>query len=92
MVLEIYSIKDELAGTFGNLMVVNEKVAQRTFRWITEETEKPDCDDKRIYKLGMYDTETGQIMPQQPELIYNMEQEKKMMEEPKKKTARGKKA
>lgn len=91
MVLEIYSIKDELAGTFSNLMVVNEKVAQRTFRWITAETEKPDCDDKRIYKLGMYDTETGQIMPQQPELVYNMEQEKKQMEEPQKKPTRGKK-
>lgn len=92
MILEIFAIKDELAGTFGNLMVVNEKVAQRTFRWITAETEKPDCDDKRIYKLGAYDTETGQIMPQQPELIYNIEQEKKQMEEPQKKPARGKKA
>lgn len=81
MILEIFAIKDELAGTFGNLMVVNEKVAQRTFKWITAETEKPDCDDKHIYKLGMYDTETGQIMPQQPELVYNMEQEKKAMEE-----------
>lgn len=91
MVLEIYSIKDELAGTFGNLMVINPKVAQRTFHWLTEETEKPDCDDKRIYKLGAYDTETGQIMPQQPELVYNIEQEKKQMEEPKK-PARGKKA
>ena len=92
MILEIYSIKDELAGTFGNLMVVNEKVAQRTFRWITTETEKPDCDDKRIYKLGAYDTETGQIMPQQPELVYNIEQEKKTMTEPEAKPARRKKA
>lgn len=92
MILEIFAIKDELAGTFGNLMVVNEKVAQRTFRWITAETEKPDCDDKRIYKLGMYDTETGQIVPQQPKLVYNIEQEKKQMEEPQKKPARGKKA
>ena len=91
MILEIIAIKDELAGTFGNLMVVNEKVAQRTFKWITAESEKPDCDDKRIYKLGMYDTETGLIQSQTPELVYNMEQEKKQMEEPKK-TARGKKA
>lgn len=84
MILEIVAIKDELAGTFGNLMVVNEKVAQRTFKWMTAESEKPDCDDKRIYKLGMYDTETGLIQSQTPELIYNMEQEKKQMEEPKK--------
>ena len=90
MILEIYSIKDELAGSFGNLMVINPKVTQRTFHWLTEETEKQDCDDKRIYKLGMYDTETGLIQSQTPELVYNMEQEKKQMEEPKK-PARGKK-
>lgn len=89
MILEIIAIKDELAGTFGNLMVVNEKVAQRTFKWMTAESEKPDCDDKRIYKLGMYDTETGLIQSQTPKLVYNMEQEKKQMEETKK-PARGK--
>lgn len=81
MVLEIFTIKDELAGTFGNLMVINPKVKNRTFKWLTEETEKSDCDDKRIYKLGMYDTETGLIQSQTPELVYNMEQEKKAMGE-----------
>lgn len=81
MITEIYSIKDELAGTFGNLMVINPKVAKRTFHWLTEETEKQDCDDKRIYKLGEYDTETGQIVPIVPELVYNIEQEKKALEE-----------
>nr|CAI9750752.1 DNA binding protein [Microvirus sp.] len=91
MTLEIFTIKDELAGTFGNLMVINPKVKNRTFRWLTEETEKSDCDDKRIYKLGMYDTETGLIQSQAPELVYNIEQEKKQMEEPKKPT-RGKEA
>lgn len=92
MILEMYAIKDELAGTFGNIMVINAKVAQRTFHWMTEETEKQDCDDKRIYKLGMYNTETGEIAPQVPELIYNIEQEKKAMQQPEKKPARGKKA
>lgn len=92
MILEMYAIKDELAGTFGNIMVINPKVAQRTFHWLTEETEKQDCDDKRIYKLGMYNTETGEIAPQVPELVYNIEQEKKAMQQPIKKPARGKKA
>lgn len=92
MILEMYAIKDELAGTFGNIMVINPKVAQRTFHWLTEETEKQDCDDKRIYKLGMYNTETGEISPQVPELVYNIEQEKKAMQQPEKKPARGKKA
>lgn len=92
MILEMYAIKDELAGTFGNIMVINPKVTQRTFHWLTEETEKQDCDDKRIYKLGMYNTETGEIAAQVPELVYNIEQEKKAMLQPVKKTARGKKA
>lgn len=92
MILEIYTIKDELAGTFGNIMVINPKVAQRTFHWMTEEMEKQDCDDKRIYKLGLYNTETGEIAPQVPELVYNIEQEKKTMQQPEKKPARGKKA
>lgn len=81
MTLEIYAIKDELAGTFGNLMIMNPKVVQRNFKWLTAETEKADCDDKRIYKMGIYDNETGQIQSQTPELVYNMEQEKKAMEE-----------
>lgn len=92
MILEMYAIKDELAGTFSNIMEINPKVAQRTFHWLTEETEKQDCDDKRIYKLGMYNTETGEIVAQVPELVYNIEQEKKAMLQPEKKPARGKKA
>ena len=92
MILEMYAIKDELAGTFSNIMVINPKVTQRTFHWLTEESEKQDCDDKRIYKLGMYNTETGEIAPQVPELVYNIEQEKKAMLQPVKKTERGKKA
>lgn len=77
MKFEIYSIKDELAGTFGGLMLVNSKVAQRTFKWLTEETEKAECDDKRIYLLGTYNNETGQITPITPKLEYNMEEAKK---------------
>ena len=40
----------------------------------------------------MYNTETGEIAPQVPELVYNIEQEKKAMQQPVKKPARGKKA
>lgn len=77
MTFNLYSIKDELAGTFANLMVVNEKVAQRTFKWLMQESEPADCDDKRIYLMGTYDNETGQISPIVPQLVYNLEEEKK---------------
>ena len=77
MIFNLYCIKDELAGTFANLMVVNEKVAQRTFKWLMEENEPADCDDKRIYLMGTYDNETGAINPCVPQLVYNLEEEKK---------------
>lgn len=78
MEFQVYAIKDELAGTFGNLMVINEKVADRTVRWMAQEMERADCEDKRIYLLGSYDNETGLIRPEQlPRLIYNLELMKK---------------
>lgn len=78
MEYQVYAIKDELAGTFGNLMVINEKVADRTVRWMAQEMERADCEDKRVYLLGSYDNETGLIRPEQlPRLIYNLELIKK---------------
>ena len=78
MEFQVYAIKDELAGTFGNLMVVNEKVADRTMKWMAQEMEKADCEDKRVYLLGNYDNETGLIRPEQlPCLKYNLEMIKK---------------
>lgn len=78
MEFQVYAIKDELAGTFGNLMVVNEKVANRTMKWMAQEMEKADCEDKRVYLLGNYDNETGLISPEQmPRLSYNLELMKK---------------
>ena len=46
MILEIFTIKDELAGTFGNIMCINPKVKNRTFKWITAETEKINVNPK----------------------------------------------
>lgn len=78
MEFQIYAIKDELAETFGNLMILNEKVADRTVKWMAQEMEKADCEDKRVYLLGSYDNETGLIKPEQmPRLSYNLELMKK---------------
>lgn len=78
MEFQIYAIKDELAETFGNLMVLNEKVADRTVKWMAQEMEKADCEDKRVYLLGSYNNETGLIRPEQmPRLMYNLEMMKK---------------
>lgn len=77
MTYELYAIKDELANTFGNIMVMNPVTAQRSFRWMAKEMEESECDDKRIYKLGSYDGETGEITPIRPTLVYNLEETKK---------------
>lgn len=81
MEFKVFAVKDELSGIFGNLMVVNEKVADRTMRWMAQEMEKSDCEDKRVYLLGSYDNETGLIRPEQmPQLSYNLELMKKELE------------
>lgn len=81
MIFQVYAVKDELAGTFGNLMVVNEKVAARTFKWMAQEMEKSDTEDKRVYLLGQYDNESGQLSQMcAPELTFNLEIMKKEQE------------
>ena len=82
MIFQVYAVKDELAGTFGNLIVVNEKVAARTFKWMAQEMEKSDTEDKRVYLMAEYDNENGQIVPlQMPKMAYNIEIMKKEQEE-----------
>ena len=81
MVFQVYAVKDELAGTFGNLMVVNEKVAARTFKWMAQEMEKSDTEDKRVYLIAQYDNESGQLEPlQMPKMAFNLEMMKKEQE------------
>lgn len=81
MIFQVYAVKDELAGIFGNLMVVNEKVAARTFKWMAQEMEKSDTEDKRVYLIAQYDNESGQIAPiSNPKMAYNLEMMKKEQE------------
>lgn len=82
MEYQVFAVKDELSGIFGNLMVVNEKVADRTFKWMAQEMEKSDCEDKRVYLMGTYDNESGQLKPLAlPMLMYNIELMKKEQED-----------
>lgn len=77
MTVNMYAIKDELAGNWGNIVLVNPVVSERTFKWMAQEMEKADCEDRRIYLMGTYDTNTGLITPCQPQLVYNLEEAKK---------------
>lgn len=77
MLYNVYSIKDELANTFGNLIVMHPTTAERSWKWMVKEMEEADCDDKRIYQVGTFDTDTGIITPMQPTMVYNIEEAKK---------------
>lgn len=79
MKFAIYAQRDELAGTFGNLLIMHEAVAQRNFKWMTKESEEADCEDRAMYLMGYYDNETGAILSQQPQKVWDMEREKKEM-------------
>lgn len=77
MIVNIYTIKDELAKSWGNLFLLNPKVVERSFKYMAQEMEKGDCEDRRIYWMGTYDTETGKIDAMQPIMVFNLEEAKK---------------
>ena len=74
MILDIYAIKDELAGIFSNPFCLANKTAQRTFSFMAKEKSEIECKDQNIYYLGQYDSSTGQIDFQMPTPVYNLEQ------------------
>lgn len=57
----IFSVKDELTGEFGNPHIRDERVEAREFNYAM--TQDPFSQDKTLYRLGIYDTETGEITP-----------------------------
>ena len=77
MIVNLYAVHDKLAGTFANPFTQNERTAQRTFRWMQNDADPKDCEDKEVCLLGTYDTETGEIISQSPVAVFNLEKETK---------------
>uniref|UniRef100_A0AAU8B6L8 Nonstructural protein n=1 Tax=Dulem virus 206 TaxID=3145683 RepID=A0AAU8B6L8_9VIRU len=75
MIVNIYSIRDELAETYGNLFLVQEKVAMRQFVYMQKEMEEPDRKDRVIYLMGTYNIETGEIKTTHPKAIFRLDKE-----------------
>lgn len=61
MMLNIYAIYDELADMWSNPFVLNEKTAYRTFNFMAKQRSEEECKDQRIYLIGHYNNETGEI-------------------------------
>jgi len=77
MIVNLYAVHDKLAGTYANPFTQNERTAERTFRWMQQEADAKDCEDKEICLLGTYDTETGEVTGQNPVSVFNLEKEAK---------------
>ena len=61
MLVNIYAIKDELAEMWSNPFVLNERTAGRTFNLMAKQGSEEECKDRKIYLIGHYDNETGEI-------------------------------
>lgn len=77
MIVNLYAVHDKLAGTFANPFTQNERTAERTFRWMQQDADAKDCEDKEVCMLGTYDTESGEIIGQTPVSVFNLEKETK---------------
>lgn len=77
MIVNLYAVHDKLADTFANPFTQNERTAMRTFRWMQNDADPKDCEDKEVCLLGTYDTETGEIIGQKPVSVFNLEKETK---------------
>lgn len=74
MILNIYAIKDELAGLWSNLFVLNARTAPRTFEFMAKEKGEAECKDQKIYCLGRWDSGEGTItLLEEPYMSYDLE-------------------
>lgn len=79
MLVNIYAIKDELADMWSNPFVLNLKTANRTFSFMAKERPEEECKDKKIYIIGHYDNETGNIASEKATAVYDLEKGWKVM-------------
>lgn len=65
MILNFYSLKDELVGFNAPQLMENDDVAIRNIRGAVLNTKvlSDNAKDYSLYKIGSFDTETGHIVP-----------------------------
>lgn len=85
MMMNVYAIHDELADMWSNPFVLNERTAGRTFGLMAKQRSEEECKDQKIYLIGHYDNETGEIgaldgktgniISERATAVYNLEAE-----------------
>ena len=67
MVYPIYSINDALVGFQTPTIQNNDAVAMRNFKEAFSDVGTPA--DFSLFKIGAFDTDTGEIIPEVPQVI-----------------------
>ena len=67
MIYNLYSIEDVCSGYGNPVMVVKEELAKREFKNRCKKDLNPE--DLRLWKVGEFNLETGEINANKPELI-----------------------
>lgn len=67
MISTVYSIQDVLVGFGQPILSTSEEAMKRDYvNWAKT---KPEAEDKRLFKIGTFDDETGTLIPIIPECI-----------------------
>lgn len=67
MISTVYSIQDVLVGFGQPILSTSEEAMKRDYvNWAKS---KPEAEDKRLFKIGTFDDETGTLIPIIPECI-----------------------
>lgn len=67
MIISIYSINDALNGFNSPTLQNNDASAMRAFAEVFKDVYSPA--DYSLWKIGKFDTETGEIIPDVPSIV-----------------------
>lgn len=67
MMYKVYSIQDTLMGFNAPFIMPNEAIAKRSY--VQNAKKNENSLDLRLYEIGTFDDETGEIIPKTPTQI-----------------------
>lgn len=67
MIYSIYSIQDALTGFNAPTLQANDAAAMRSFAEVFKEVYSPS--DYSLWKIGQFDTNTGELVPEVPVIV-----------------------
>lgn len=69
MVYNVYAIEDVLVGFHAPMISVSDEVMIRDYKAWASKKSKEEAADLRLFKIGMFNDNTGFIEPMKPECI-----------------------